>query len=413
MQHHDDESVRPDGARHERHPAERAALDAAGARPSLTAPANSTRILRHGIDSLYVSFPGQLFEGAEAQLADLKSLAQNEDELISAAAILPLADHRFCVASHGRRRFPFVIEDNWYSIALASRQAKSLPMAHAQIASELLTAIGPRAALDHLTEIIERLGMRLQVPQLSRVDLYADFTTDLDIETIPRQAWLKRSKKRALYEDADLLTGVAFGLGGDLSCRLYNKLGELEKSLKLYLIELWRQAGWNGNDAVWRVEFQLRRPVLQELKASTLPELLDQLRSIWAYLTSDWLRLTAPNPDDDTRTRWPTHPMWQQIIAVDGLCAPSAARVRRARIPSDVTLFRQGLAGVTSFMAREGITDFAKGVSAFLHAAAAYHAEPARNEPEGQGDERLQRYVHRKVNAKFRRFNTRPCHEAE
>jgi len=357
-----------------------------------------------------VSFPGQLSEASQQQLSELKELAQQENAGIASEAVLALGDHRFCVASHGRRRFPFVIDDNWFSVALASRTAKSLPMAHAQIASELLAALGPQAALETLTEIVSHLGDLHALPQMSRADLFVDFTTDIDIESIPRSAWLKRTKKRATYEDSDVVTGVAFGLGGDLSGRLYNKLGELEKSGKLYLIQLWQNAGWNGTDPVWRLEFQLRRSVLQQLSAPTLPDLLGRLGSIWSYLTGDWLRLTVPNPDDDTRTRWPTHPMWAQIAALDGASAPSAVRVTRARTPSDQTLFRQGLAGLTSFMAREGISEFTEGLSAFMFAAQAYHAGQA---PDWQGADRLQDYVARKVNAKFRRFNTAARHEPE
>jgi hypothetical protein len=410
MQNHDGEIVRPDSARHERHPAERLPAIQAGAQPCITAPANSTRILRHGIDSLYVSFPGQLSEASQQQLSDLKEVAQQENEGVAAKAVLPLGEHRFCVASHGRRRFPFVIDDNWFSIALASRKAKSLPMAHAQISSELLTALGPQVALATLTAIVTHLGDLHIAPQVSRADLFADFTTDTDIESIPRKAWLKRAKKRATYEDSDVLTGVAFGLGGDLSCRLYNKLEELAQSGKLYLLELWQATGWNGIDPVWRLEFQLRRPVLQQLSAPTLPELLDRLGAIWSYLTGDWLRLAIPNPHDDTRTRWPTHPMWERVAALEGVSAPSAARVTRARIPSDQTLFRQGLAGLTSFMAREGISEIGEGLRSFMYAAQAYHTGSA---PEWQGDERLQDYIARKVTAKFRRFNTTARHEPD
>ena len=203
---HEDESDRRDCARYERNPADSASAPNASAHPSLTALANSTRILRHGIDSLYVSFPGRLSESSQQQLSELKEIAQQESELAAAAAVLPIGEHRFCVASHGRRRFPFVLDDNWFSIALASREAKSLPMAHAQISSELLTSMGPQKALDTLTGIVATFGT-LQLPaQISRADLFADFTTSTDIESIPRQAWLKRSKKRALYEDSDLLT---------------------------------------------------------------------------------------------------------------------------------------------------------------------------------------------------------------
>ncbi|MBA4285801.1 MAG: replication initiation factor [Xanthomonadaceae bacterium] len=368
-----------------------------------------TQVLRHGIDSLYLSLPGQLSETSQALLAELKELAQNEREAMAAAAVLPIGEHRFCVASHGRRRFAFVIEDNWFSIALASSTARSLPMAHCQISSELLTAVCPTAALDTLTDVAEQLGSLSGPAMVSRADLFADFTTPADFIGMPGQNWIKRCHKRAIFEDRDAFTGVAFGLGGSLSCRIYDKTLEIERSEKHYLRPLWEAAGWNGRDAVWRLEFQLRREVLVELQAGTLPALLARLTAIWSYLTTDWLRLAVPNPDDDTRTRWPTHSDWSVLAALDGTSAPSAVRVRRERIPEDATLFRPGLAGVTSFMAREGIDDFEDGLRAFIHAASAYHREMAQRPHENA----LHRYVQRKVTAKQRRFNTITRHEPE
>lgn len=410
MQHDKDASVRPDCARHERHPAERAASDLAGAHPSITAPANSTTtVLRHGIDSLYMSLPGQLSDDSQQRLTALKELAQQEREAMASAAVLPLGEHRFCVASHGRRRFAFVIDDNWFSIALSSSSARRLPMAHCQISSELLTSVGPVAALDSLNEIAGHLGQLMGLPMVSRADLFADFTTPADLVAMSGQSWIKRCHKRAIFEDCDALTGVAFGLGGDLSCRIYDKTTEIERSEKHYLRPLWEAAGWNGSDRVWRLEFQLRREVLVELQAGILPALLDRLTPIWAYLTTDWLRLAIPNPDDDTRTRWPTHPDWTVLTKLDGMTAPSAVRVRRERVPEDATLFRPGLAGVTSFMAREGIDDFEDGLRAFIHAASAYHREMAQ-QPQSNA---LHRYVQRKVMAKQRRFNTITRYEPE
>jgi len=69
-------------------------------------------------------------------------------------------------------------------------------------------------------------------------------------------------------------------------------------------------------DKVWRQEFQLRREVLKQLGISTIPDLLRLQGELWRYLTEDWLRLAILNPNDTTRTRWLTHPVWQAISEV-------------------------------------------------------------------------------------------------
>ena len=48
--------------------------------------------------------------------------------------------------------------------------------------------------------------------------------------------------------------------------------------------------------------------------------------------------------------------------------APPMTRVTTTRAPSDEAIFKNGLWGLSSFMAREGITDASEGVGEFLHA---------------------------------------------
>jgi hypothetical protein len=94
MQNHDGEIVRPDSARHERHPAERLPAIQAGAQPCITAPANSTRILRHGIDSLYVSFPGQLSEASQKTRASQQKPSCRSANIVSVSPVTVAAGSR-------------------------------------------------------------------------------------------------------------------------------------------------------------------------------------------------------------------------------------------------------------------------------------------------------------------------------
>lgn len=77
-------------------------------------------------------------------------------------------------------------------------------------------------------------------------------------------------------------------------------------------------------------------------------------------------------------------------------------RVPKAQLPSDDRLFRHGISGLTAFMAREGIEDYAHGLGEFLHALEAYYDNPNRQFPE-----RLQDYIRRKTRSKARRYNVR------
>ena len=164
---------------------------AKGAPPSNTAPSNcisgsNTRILRTGVDSLYVSYKGRVSADLEAQFEDLKLKAQHESSLVVAQAIIELAYHRFEVRDRGKGRYPYVLVDNFFHIQVAKRKSDSIPGCYCQIGSELLTFGGQKTAVSLLTAFCSDLGDIDPEPQVSRIDLCTDFVIDIDLEHIPR-----------------------------------------------------------------------------------------------------------------------------------------------------------------------------------------------------------------------------------
>jgi hypothetical protein len=139
--------------------------DSSGAPPSNTAPVNSlkggsVKILRTGIDSLYLSYPGKVFAESTVTLEALKDLAQSTDPSRVLLAQYSAGNHHFEVRDRGSRLFAYVLVDNWFRINVASEKAKALPLAYAQIASELLTLQGPGEAERVLRGIVDTLGHR-------------------------------------------------------------------------------------------------------------------------------------------------------------------------------------------------------------------------------------------------------------
>jgi len=377
---------------------------AAGAKPSITAPANCIRPLRHGVDSVYLSYPGGIDRHVAVMLQELKELAQSINEHQQAGAAYYNGDHIFTVLPRGRGRFSFVLEDNWFRLELSNASANVLPLAHVQVRSEYLTAVGVEEAIATLAALIPEFGEASGPGTLSRIDLFVDFTTELDVTSFPGDHWVKRSRKRDIHEDRDYVTGMTFGAGNEVSARLYDKTRELLKSGKEYLKPLWAAQGWEEGQTVWRMEFQVRREGLpDELKGPAL-DAVPLLGLLWRYLTTEWLRLAIPSASDDTRTRWPVHPLWEALVEVFDV-PPEASplvRVTKTRPPRDDAIFKAGLWGLTSFMGREGITRQDEGMGAFLHALEVYHNGP--NAPEAR---QLAQYLERKSRAKARRYNVR------
>ena len=376
-----------------------------GAPPSNTAPAEYTgdegqlKILRYGIDSLYLSCPGSLYVDWEIRLSNAKKQAQSRDANVQATAQIELCGHLFEVLDHGRGRFAYVIADNHYNIAISSIEARNMPLASVQLSSELLHSLGPVEAVENLWLILFKLSNDIGEIRISRVDLYVDFVTNIDFQSVKDEQWVTQARRIDRYQIDGAFTGWAFGRS-DMHARLYNKSLEILKSEKNYFIPIWKSAGWDEESAVWRLEFQFRRERLKQFHINDLSVLLDESAYLWQYATYKWLRLTVPAPSDINRARWPVHPLWDQISAIDwGSSGPPTREfVALCRIPGDATLFERGLWALSSYMAREGITDLEEGQRRYMADAAAHHLE-RRRKP-------LEEYLLTKVALKGRRYNT-------
>lgn len=348
-----------------------------GTPPSNTVPYNCNneyfKLLRFGVDSLYLSYQGELFPEVKERLVKLKQLAQHPEADQQAQAQYAIAGHIFEVKDKGSSIFPYVIEDGAFRISL-SRTSKKTPMAYVKLSSRYLCSIKPVEAETHLRHILSELGILSNYDHVSRIDLCADFVSHQNMESWGREAWITRGKKIDAHAVNEKFTGWSIGLGGKISCRLYNKLIEIHTSGRTDLIPLWKEAGWIEDEPVWRVEFQLMRDVLAEHGLIGLDGVLANLNGLWSYASTEWLRLTLPNSDDQTRSRWPIHPLWGYISSIDwetNLNTLSRS-FQATRLPEDKRILALGISSMASYMAKYGITDFDEGLDRYLLALHQY-----------------------------------------
>lgn len=355
-------------------------------------------VLRTAIDSLYLSYPGELSEGMFARLDDLKLMAQTGDEEEQSKAQITIGDHLFAVASHGAGRFRFVLHDDRFRLNIS--KGTRLPLAYAQISSEYLTAVGVEAAEQELRFVVNSLGRVDELAQVSRADLCLDFIPIVPMDQWAVQQWVTRARKKAAYwGTGDRFIGWKIGEGGEIQSRTYDKVLEIiEVSHKTYLFGLWESQGWKASDPVWRQEFEANRDALKQFHVLTVSDLLANLDGLWRYFTEKWLRLTYLGTDSN-KSRWPTHPLWEILSTAPwgNSTQPALQRIRASSLPTDERLFTAGLGYVAAFMGREGITNLSKGVRHFLHQAETYH----RSHGESSAN-----YVERKARFKGRIYST-------
>ncbi len=353
-----------------------------------------------GIDGLYVSFKGTLKEGLKEQLEEKKKLAQSEDEREQALAVMTIDDHCFEVMDRGTKWYSFILVDNWYHVQISGSKRQKLPQVYVQVSSELLTCYGLDESMNALRKIINVLLETIEEETISRTDIFADFVTDREFESIEKVSWITRAQKTHKYWNGDIFTGWTIGQGGDILARLYDKTVEIEKSRKDYLREIWEKNGWDTFHRVWRLEFQLRRELLGQMKISTYLNLTENINDMWKYCTHDWLRL-AVKDNTINRTRWMTNPLWEKIQDIrfnDGKFTGILRQVNKSRMPSDKALFQNGIGYITAFAAREGFENIDKGtLCEYLNRARDY----LREQTSGRDEE----YLKTKINNKRKKYN--------
>jgi hypothetical protein len=359
--------------------------------------------LRWGIDSLYVSFAGELYLDQEAHLEKLKKLAQADLLAEQALSQIKLNDHLFEVKDKGTGMFPFTIEDNCYRINLSRRRAKSMPMAYVKISSEYLTHKSVLEIIADLTLVLSELGEIEYQSKVSRIDLFVDFSSIENMESWHREAWVTRSEKINQYAVKGEFSGWSIGMGSGMAARLYNKLLEITTSNKSYLVPLWNEAGWDGETPIWRLEFELKRDILSQFDVQALNTTLANLNGLWSYATTEWLKLIMPHEGDSNRSRWPIHPLWAYLSSVDFETSGGALsrEFSPQRIPSDRRLFDFGFSVISSFMARDGINNLYDGVEAFYRELYHYLNNRAMNSGVSFDD-----YVNERIAVKAKRFNS-------
>ena len=357
-----------------------------GAPPSNTAPYNCKLVddyfkaLRWGVDSLYLSYPGELSKEVDAQLKALKEFAKSNDPAEVAKAQLAVAGHIFEVKEKGASLFPYILEDGAFRIQL-SRPGHKAPMAYVKVSARFLAHVGPVEAEKHLYAVLAELGEIKESANVSRIDLFVDFQSSEDMEGWDRHAWVTRASSINAYAVSGQFSGWSVGLGGVISARLYNKLLEIVVSGKDWILPLWQKAGWEGSGLVWRLEFEIKREVLTQKGLSKLAQVLDNLNGLWSYACTEWLRLTMPSQDDKTRSRWPIHPLWLLLSSVDweSKGGPLGKRFSPARSPNDDKLFQNAYSAILSYMAKHGFPagELYEGTEDFLASAYAYHEQKA------------------------------------
>lgn len=179
--------------------------------------------------------------------------------------------------------------------------------------SQALWSVSAWALHDRFLGWANGLGLVLvQTESLSRVDFCFDYhLPDVDFD---EDSFVSRSTKDSQHRSRGKVQTFTLGKG-DVVLRVYDKVAEIrEQSEKVWFYELWGQ-----NSDVWRIEWQVRKPILKRFGVRTFEDLRAQMGDVLRYLALEHDTLREPQGDSN-RSRWPLHPLWQDLAArVEGM----------------------------------------------------------------------------------------------
>jgi hypothetical protein len=308
-------------------------------------------VLSSGVDSLYVSFHGEVDAECLDEVEALKVQAQQTGQ----PQPVTLGERRALLQPSGWGSYRYWLRCGDFDV-FAGR-GKSLPAVYARLASSFIHEVGASSALAELTSFVE-LSLLSEVGAVvcSRVDLYVDLQG-----WVPRphdyDRFVTRSRCNtshiAIHHEGRRFTGFTFGRDA-IVARLYDKSAEIVHSGKDWMRVIWGDR-LDPSIPVWRVEFQLRRAVLAECLLNDPEEVVQRRQDLWSYATQ-WLSLRSPRPRA-RRTRWPVAAVWVQL-SLSELGVPQSSLVRqRVRRREEFVLVR-GLAGYASSLAAvTGVSD--------------------------------------------------------
>lgn len=295
--------------------------------------ASSVRVLSAGVDSLELSVRGVIRDDVWASLEEARKRAEDGEQPTRLGEI-----GDFNVQGHGWRNYSIWLRSA--DCELMMTRNEHFPAVRVELSSAYLHSMDPWSAVGLVTLMLRHEVMAGEVaPTVSRVDLYADLVGwDLQIDDLRR--FVSRAKGRggrpvATEEGAERfwllgrdLTGLDVGKrGGAIYARVYLKSTEIRRRGLSWLPELWGEE--RTDEPVWRVEFEIRRPLLVECGLRSVDDVLAGQQDLWRYATEEWLTYRTPQADLRVR-RWPVDPVWRVVQAVQ--LHPSELGVVRGRI---------------------------------------------------------------------------------
>jgi hypothetical protein len=295
---------------------------------------NKYKILCAGIDtldlSIYVTWrDNKIFD----QLETLKKEAQRINEAIGIDLGNEESEEQwlFMLQKNTFRGHEYCLIAKYYSLRISPKQnLGTMPNVFVEIRAEALWTFGEEEAVNKIIILLKQYTISINLIKPSRFDIC------LDIE-LPKDEWsqdildnaITKAKVDYAYRRNKEIETMYVG-EGDLLARIYNKAVEIKIHNKEWMYAIWNIDKSRNGTRIIRVEFQLRRPVIKSLGINTIEDLYREKKSVWAYLSQNWLKFLVK--EERNKERQKIFPWWIAVQNGFGEGNEPSTRVRHESI---------------------------------------------------------------------------------
>ncbi len=263
------------------------------------------KLLLHGIDTLQCAY---FLHAPDRKGLDFCQLAEQKESIRQSKSKSPLpitlGNSEFLLQSFGSKSgYPIIISNEDFKIELGEYNK---PNFYVTFRSQALWRESAFLLHGKFLKWAASVGYHpYREEALSRVDFSFDY--NLPAIDFNEDSFVSRSSKDSQYREDGKVQTFSFGKG-DVVLRVYDKVAEIrQQSNKVWFFLLWEQ-----DENVWRIEWQIRKPVLKRFDIITFENLKAQQGDLLRYLAAEHDTLRQPN-DDSNSSRWPLHPLWKDL----------------------------------------------------------------------------------------------------
>ena len=268
-------------------------------------PIEALKLLLHGIDTVQCAYyltPPATKHFDFAKLAIVKEQLRMDKSREPRAVVL--GGTEFFLHPYGSASgYPFVLTNEDFKIECGEFNSPSF---FVTFPSQALWRRSAPVLHDQFLKWARTIGCDVEQPEsLSRVDWCFDYS--LTARDFDQDSFVSKSDKDSQHREHGEVQTFTLGKG-DIVLRVYDKVAEIkQQSAKVWFHRLWGQ-----DEHVWRIEWQVRKPLLKAFWIRTFADLQEHQGRLLQYLAEYHDTLRIPT-EDSNRSRWTLHPLWADL----------------------------------------------------------------------------------------------------